>query len=977
MTISCLKSLSRGLALISTIVWIATCDSPLAPMSCGAIPQQTITVGESASVNGCFNDPNGDELAYRVWTSDDGVVEAVGMHGAVTVTAVGPGSALVTILATDGSGFVAEQSFTVLVPNRAPFAVGEIANREVVVGDSVTVDVSGYFSEPDGQPLSYSAASDASVISVAVVDATVSVMPVAKASRTVTLTATDPGGLVAVQSFMVTVPNRAPFAEGSVSEQTVEVGDTASMDISAYFGDLDGDPLTYAAESSDPVVLAVMVTDDMVSVMAVAKGAASVRVTATDNDGLTAVQSFMVTVPNRAPFAEGSVPEQTVEVGDTASMDISAYFGDLDGDPLTYAAESSDPAVLAVMVTDDMVSVMAVAKGAASVRVTATDTDGLTATQSFAVTVPNRPALPPNRPPIVTRPPLPQQVAVGETFVTNLAVHFSDPEDDALTFSASSSDPETAVVEVKGNTLEVRMLDEGAADIQVTAVDTRGNSVIYEFRISSIPNDPSRRDPPVVIARLPDRTLAPGGTLTADLGNYFHDPDPRDRLSYQATSSNDAVATATISGSTLHVTAVAAGSAAVTVTATDPESLEASLSFEVTVEAQGSDNRRPNVTEVIAFQNIRVQKDWTLDLSGHFSDPDGDALTFTAASSSPANATAGASGTELTVTGVAEGTTTITVTATDGGGLFAKQSFDVTVWSANSAPRPRAPLFNRTLVRGAVFNFHPHFYDDYDGTNLTFSVTSSNPAVATVEEARQRGLKWFDITALSEGAATISVSATDSDGLTTTLSFTVTVGNNAPRVAHRVPATSLPVGQVDTLVGGLVFEDADGGDALTYRATSSNAAIVSARVWHSGSYIGGDYIEITAKAVGEATVTLSARDLGGLTAEWSYAVTVDDDQPPYVQKEFPSDTVDVLKGDTLSYALADYFEDAVDGDALTYSASSSNRLYVSVEVSDGTLHCVALLGSGRAPIITVTAADTNGRTVSQSFRVRDQPRPSG
>ena len=42
---------------------------------------------------------------------------------------------------------------------------------------------------------------------------------------------------------------------------------------------------------------------------------------------------------------------------------------------------------------------------------------------------------------------------------------------------------------------------------------------------------------------------------------------------------------------------------------------------------------------------------------------------------------------------------------------------------------------------------------------------------------------------------------------------------------------------------------------------------------------------------------------------------------------------------------------------------------------DGTLHCVALLGSGRAPRITVTAADTNGRTVSQSFRVRDQPRP--
>ena len=101
-----------------------------------------------------------------------------------------------------------------------------------------------------------------------------------------------------------------------------------------------------------------------------------------------------------------------------------------------------------------------------------------------------------------------------------------------------------------------------------------------------------------------------------------------------------------------------------------------------------------------------------------------------------------------------------------------------------------------------------------------------------------------------------------------------------------------------------------------------------------------------------------------------------------MQKEFPSDTVDVLKGDTLSYALADYFEDAVDGDSLTYSAYLLEQLrpFPCMSLS----RCPMALSTvspywvrGRAFRITVTAADTNGRTVSQSFRVRDQPRPSG
>ena len=1142
------RPLLAPLALSAVIAWIAACENPQPPNLCGVIPQQTITVGESASVTACFDDPNGAALRFQVWTSDAGVVEAAGVGASVTITAMSPGNALVTILADNGFGLKAQQSFAVLVPNRTPLAVGEIANREVAVGDSVTVDVSSYFSEPDGQPLTYSAESDSSVTILSVADAMVTVVAVSKGTRTVTLTATDPGGLTAAQSFMVTVPNRAPLAEGSLSDQTIEVGDTASMSMSPYFVDLDGDALTYAVESSDATVIAAMVTEDMVSIMAVAKGAASVTVTATDDEGLTATQTFGAMVPNRPPLVMDSIPARTVAVGETAAVAMAPFFSDPDEDALTYTATVGDPAVAAaspvggsvevtaiakgrttvtVTATDTeglavaqdfaitvpnrgpvgvgefsertvqvdsvitvelaphftdpdgdalayaaatsdstvvtaaavgtAVTVTGVARGQATVTVTATDTEGLVATQRFSVTVPNRApmvaslinarriprketetldltgafsdpdgdsltyevvssvrrlatgtvagveltlsawwtgttiftvtasdpegltarqefqvtvtrALRPNRPPVVTNPPLPPPVAIGESFTTNLNAHFADPDNDALTFSAVSSDPGVAVVKVSGRTLEVRMVSKGAARIKVTAVDTRGESTTVEFTIHT-EGLPGRNLEPVIIARFSDVTLSPGGTLSINLGSHFEDPND-DPLTYGASSSDDAVAAvAIVSGSTLRITAAGLGTATVTATAADPLSLEASLSLEVAVETGGGGNRRPRVTQAIAFQTLEIGGTSTIDLAGHFSDPDGNPLTFAAESSSPGAATAEVSGSELTVTGVAAGTTTITVSARDSGGLSATHSFDVTVPGANQAPYVRQGVYDRTIVTGAVLHVFPstHFWDDYDGSKLRYSVTSSNSSVVRIDAGALT--QSYRLRAVASGTSTISLSATDSEGLKTEISFTLTVGNNAPRVTTQVSAMTLAVGELDTLDASSVFEDSDDGDRLRFTASSSNNAIASVRVWWDQQT--GDVFEFEGKAVGEATATLAATDQGGLKTEWSVTVTVDDNEPPRVEDRFPSKIIDLPVGETLTYTLADYFEDEEDGDNLTYSASS-NGSKATVEVSNGILRVIGV-GFLAVETITVTAADTGGKTASQSFRVLAKP----
>ncbi len=78
-----------------------------------------------------------------------------------------------------------------------------------------------------------------------------------------------------------------------------------------------------------------------------------------------------------------------------------------------------------------------------------------------------------------------------------------------------------------------------------------------------------------------------------------------------------------------------------------------------------------------------------MDVSGYFSDADGDDLTYSAGSSDEMVATAAIpdGSNMLTITGVAEGTATVTVTASDGmGGTDATRTIMVTVEAANAAP---------------------------------------------------------------------------------------------------------------------------------------------------------------------------------------------------------------------------------------------------------------------------------------------------
>lgn len=879
----------------------------------------------------------------------------------MTVTAVSPGDAVVTILA-ENNGLKAQQSMSVLVPNRPPLAIGRIEDREVAVGDSSTVDVATLFSEPDGQKLTYTAAADSSLVNSSVAETTLTVVAIAKGTATVTLTAVDPGGLSAVQSFLVLVPNQPPLAEGSVPEHTIEVADSALVDVAPFFSDPDGDALTYAAVASDTLVAAAAVEESTITVTALAKGKAIINVTATDTEGLTATQSIDVMVPNRPPLVLESIPAQVVGVGRTEDLDMTPLFRDPDDDSLIYTAVSADRRVAWASVEGSAVSVLALAKGQTTITVTATDTEGLAVNQDFGVTVPNQPPLAGESIPAQTLP-------VGSVFTVDATGHFSDPDGDSLTYAATTSDPTVAAATATatGSTVTVTALSGGEASVTLTATDTEGAVATLTFPVT-VPNRP-----PLATTDIAARSLDAGETETVDLARHFSDPD-KDDLTFEAASSNKRVATVEVSGEELTVTAVREGTANVTVTASDPDGGSASARFRVVVARPDDGNRPPAPAAPIPDQQLDLDGSQSRDLRNHFSDPDDDNLTFEASSSDRAVATTALSGADLTVTAVAEGTASISVAAEDPGGLSTRISFDVTVGTTTPTPN-RAPIVtaqppNRSIVKGRQLPVQGwHYFEDPDGDELTYSGSTSNAAVAGINRTNEF---VFRVVGRSDGSATITITAWDPDGLTESVDFTVNVGsagNSAPTVKNEIASLTSSPGQVDRFSLNRHFDDDDVGDELRLSVSSSNTSVVSASVDYDGLI--GYYAKISGVAVGSATVTMTATDLGGLSASQSFTVTVEKNRPPQATGSF-DDILTTNVGDTLTYLLSEYFTDP-DGDDLTYSATVGAA--ASAVVSGDTLHIIGKVADG-ASFGRAIATDPGGKSAELDFIVYVNPAPS-
>ncbi len=177
---------------------------------------------------------------------------------------------------------------------------------------------------------------------------------------------------------------------------------------------------------------------------------------------------------------------------------------------------------------------------------------------------------------------LPAQIfkAGGDSATLNLAGRFRDPDGGAVTLSVSSSDEAVATAALADSQVTIAPVAPGQITVAVTARDERGRAATLLVPVTVYP--PNR--PPVVAQTPADRKVRIDSLARVELSEAFTDPDVGDVLTYTATSSNEAVATAAVEGSGVNIAPKSPGQARISVTARDPEGLEASLSFGVTVE---------------------------------------------------------------------------------------------------------------------------------------------------------------------------------------------------------------------------------------------------------------------------------------------------------------------------------------------------------------------------------------------------------
>ncbi len=816
------------------------------------------------------------------------------------------GSTTVTVTASDGALSATQTIAVTVVSNRAPTAKGSIPAQTLTAGrDAATVDVSSYFSDADDDTLTYTASSSAtSKATVSVSSATVTITPKAGGSATVTVTASD-GTDTATQTIAVTVEtNKAPTKVSSIPAQTLTVGGSAAtMDVSSYFSDPDGDSLSYTALSSNIAKATVSKSAATITITPVAAGSVTVTVTATDGIA-AAAQTIAVTVKSK-PTKVGSIPAMTVTMGKSAkTVDVSSYFKDADGDTLTYTATSSDNAKATVSVSSSTVSVTPKAVGTPTVTVTATDPSNNSVDQTISVAVVN------NRKPTKVGTIPNQTVAVGRNAKTvDVSGYFSDPDDDTLTYTASSSAEAKATVSVSESTVSIAAVAKGSATITVTASD--GALSVAQTIAVTVSAQANRA--PTKEGTIPAMTVSKTkGAETVDVSGYFSDPDA-DTLTYTASSNATSKATVGVSSATLTITPVAAGSATITVTASD-----GALSVKQTIAVTVVSNRTPIAKGTIPSQTLTVGRGTAeVDVSSKFTDPDGTTLSYSATSNAKSKATVSVSSSTVTITPVAAGSGTITVTASDGTAT-ATQSISVTV-EANTPPKTVIAIPAMTLTVGTAGTVDASLYfTDPDSDTLTYTASSSDSGKATTSKSGST----ITITPVAAGDVIITVIARD--GIAAAAQTIAVTVKSAPKAVGTIPAMTASVSKGPESVDvSPYFNDAD-GDELNYTASSS--ATTNATVGALGSTI-----TITPKAAGSATITVTATDPSNNSATQTIAVTVVANRAPTAKGTIPAQTVNV-GGNAKTVNVSPYFSDP-DGTTLTYTASSSATTYATVGVS--------------------------------------------
>lgn len=646
------------------------------------------------------------------------------------------------------------------------------------LGTATTVDSA----QPIGQVLSQNPTAGTSVLPGTLVDVTVSSGPVLVPNVVNQPQATAEGNITGAGLTVgtVTTANDPVIVAGNVISQNptanTPVAPSTSVDLLVSLGPANNPPVFTSAPVTD----------------ASEETLYTYNVTATDDDAGDTLTLAAPTLPMWLTF--------------TGGMGMGTAAATLTGTPT--ASEIGDH------------------------NVTLTVTDGIIPTpvqQNFTITVADV-----NFPPVLDSPitPDPQNATEGTPFAFDVSGFFSDPDPgDVLTFSAAGLPPNLIIAPLTGIIAGTPLqpdVDGAPYNVVVTASDA-------EFQVSDAGftlNVLNVENSPTLLSPIPDQNATENATFSLDTSAFFNDVDNH-ALTFSATglppSGNLTLNSVSgeLSGSPSDADVLGAPYT-VLVTATDPTARSVSDTppgFVLSItdvnnppienpDPNGLPSAAPNADELIPY---------SFDLSGFFSDADGDTLTYVVGGLPPSgNLTLNAN------TGVISGTPqevdtsdtpiTLTVTVTDipRAGLSPASvgplPFSLTIsrldrvdisLSVSATPDP-APVNDSVTWNYTITNNNPvltvpqvDLVADFVGVPFTFTDTGactvvaqtlnctagpippdSNTVVSIVGNATQPGDVFMSATASTPNTGDPATTLIDSNPLNNTAEAALNVGQS-------------------------------------------------------------------------------------------------------------------------------------------------------------------------------------------------------
>ncbi|QSV44630.1 MBG domain-containing protein [Geobacter benzoatilyticus] len=434
------------------------------------------------------SDPDGDAVTYSLTTRPSGMT-INGTTGLIYWSPKDTGTYSVTVKVTDPSGLSASQSFRISVVSRPSNSAPKITSMAVTratVGMLYNYDVEA--TDPNGDTVYYRLASAQSGMTIDAVTGLISWTPSSSqiGSKYVKVEAVDNKGGKTSQSFYITVSPSAdadnPPAINSTPVIIAAVGSPYSYDVNAT--DADGDVITYSLTDS-PAGMIINATTGVITWTPSADqaGTRNVVVNATAG-GQTATQAFTIAVSGQAA---NQAPVITSQAMTTAYKDGYYYYqvlaSDPDGDAVTYSL-TNRPSGMTINGTTGLIYWHPQDTGTYSVTVKVTDPAGLSASQSFRISVVSRPS---NSSPKITSTAV-TRATVGVLY--NYDVEATDPNGDAVYFRLASAQSGMTIDAISGLIIWTPSSSQtGSKYVKVEAFDSKGGKTSQSFYITVLSAD--------------------------------------------------------------------------------------------------------------------------------------------------------------------------------------------------------------------------------------------------------------------------------------------------------------------------------------------------------------------------------------------------------------------------------------------------------------------------------------------------------